>query len=758
MLAQYTGSIEKNLNHSKFSSRLSAWFTTTVTLLVLRKIYDTMTMSPGSINRLKMMTRVKKTWICCTKSTFHSVFRKYRITRCISRMTVPTCLRKHILLIKSEDSFRYSKRKDGKVMNFAGVKTGKKRMLFGVLLLMIVVSTKIKAASLKVVQVSAGGQHTAFLAEDGSLWMCGNNKYGQLGDGKQEDYVLLPKEIMKGVKAVSAGFEHTAIIKQDGSLWIWGETGIDNYKISPKNPYMLMSNVKAVSAGDRSTAIIKEDDSLWMCGDNQTGKLGNGSKAFNVNKPVKIMTEVQSVSSNYNHTAILKKDGSLWMCGWNYDREYGDGTTNCSEKPVKIMSGVKAVSTGMNYSVILKNDGSVWTCGDNYYGQLGNGTYIGTGDDKHLDRIMTDVKEISAFYTHTAILKEDGSLWMCGRNNVGQLGKGTQKFKVRPTKIMSGVQAVDTGGSHTVILKEDGSVWMCGYNKYGQLGDGTTKNRTTPVQILLLHDLKQENAVVSRIAAQAYTGSEIKPAVTVKAGGKSLKEGTDYTVSYANNKKIGTATVTIKGEGEYTGTLTTSFTIRTPIGMRLQHTGSNGIYIVKKTGTGGTAEVQFVKPIEAAEKAVIPSTITVGGCIFKVTSIGRSAFYGDTALKSVKIGKNIHTIYTCAFFGCRSLCTVSMTRGLNAIGSGAFTGCTSLTSIVIPSTVTKIKRRVFYGCSSLREIQLNTKELDASTIGAQAFTGIHRSAIISVPASKVEAYREILLHRGVKAGMKVQRK
>ncbi len=55
----------------------------------------------------------------------------------------------------------------------------------------------------------------------------------------------------------------------------------------------------------------------------------------------------------------------------------------------------------------------------------------------------------------------------------------------------------------------------------------------------------------------AYTGSARKPKVTIDG----LVNGTDYTVSYKNNTNVGTATVVVTGRGEYTGTLTKSFSI-----------------------------------------------------------------------------------------------------------------------------------------------------------------------------------------------------
>ncbi len=72
-------------------------------------------------------------------------------------------------------------------------------------------------------------------------------------------------------------------------------------------------------------------------------------------------------------------------------------------------------------------------------------------------------------------------------------------------------------------------------------------------------------ATISDIAAQAYTGEEIKPEITVTDGETTLIKGTDYTVAYADNTAVGSATVTITGTGNYTGTKQTSFIINTQL-------------------------------------------------------------------------------------------------------------------------------------------------------------------------------------------------
>ena len=70
-----------------------------------------------------------------------------------------------------------------------------------------------------------------------------------------------------------------------------------------------------------------------------------------------------------------------------------------------------------------------------------------------------------------------------------------------------------------------------------------------------------KKATISGISNKSYTGKNITQSITVKYNGKTLKNGTDYTVSYSNNKKVGTATVKITGKGSYTGTITKTFKI-----------------------------------------------------------------------------------------------------------------------------------------------------------------------------------------------------
>ncbi len=118
----------------------------------------------------------------------------------------------------------------------------------------------------------------------------------------------------------------------------------------------------------------------------------------------------------------------------------------------------------------------------------------------------------------------------------------------------------DNGPIFRVMRYHDGQWQSIGFTVSGS-SIVFSSDRFSEFAILSSNDLK--NAAIDSIPDQTYTGSEIKPAVkvTINGGATELKEGTDYTVEYANNTNVGTATVTIKGIGNYTGSQTINFQI-----------------------------------------------------------------------------------------------------------------------------------------------------------------------------------------------------
>ncbi len=161
-------------------------------------------------------------------------------------------------------------------------------------------------------------------------------------------------------------------------------------------------------------------------------------------------------------------------------------------------------------------------------------------------------------------------------------GSFSRQFTIRPKGISGTEIALDlssatyTGSEITpeVIVKDGertlvpGTDYTVSYSANVNAGEATvtvsgTGNYTGTVNKQFDINPKSITGATADITETtvSYTGSEIRPAVTVKLGGETLVSGTDYKVTYTDNTEAGTATVTISGKGNYTGTITRWFTI-----------------------------------------------------------------------------------------------------------------------------------------------------------------------------------------------------
>ena len=138
-----------------------------------------------------------------------------------------------------------------------------------------------------------------------------------------------------------------------------------------------------------------------------------------------------------------------------------------------------------------------------------------------------------------------------------------------------------------------------------------------------------KKATVSGISTKAFTGKNITQTITVKYNGKTLKKGTDYTVSYSNNKSIGTATVKIAGKGSYTGTITKTFKIN-PAKQEIQKlTAKSKAFFVDwaQKGSATGYEIQYAtnSKFTSAKKVTITNKKTDKTTVSKLS--GKKKYY-----------------------------------------------------------------------------------------------------------------------------------
>ena len=341
---------------------------------------------------------------------------------------------------------------------------------------------------------------------DGTLWAWGSNTFfgvlarGQLGDGttvnKSSPVTTAGGGINWKQVAGSTGGYHTAAIKTDGTLWtcgynINGQLG-DNTTVSKSSPATTVAggtNWKQVACGYRHTAAIKTDGTLWTWGLNAYGQLGDNTTVSKLSPVTTVAggTNWKQVTCGQGMTAAIKTDGTLWTCGYNKFGQLGDNTTVSKSSPNTTIAGGtnwKQITCGHQYSIAaIKTDGTLWTWGYNFYGQLGDNTTVDKSSPVQVSGGGTNWKQVSCGNFHTAAIKTDGTLWIWGYDGYGQLGDNTTVAKSSPiTTVAGGTNWKQVAcGNQTAAIKTDGTLWTWGQDTYGQLGDNTVVPKSSPI-------------------------------------------------------------------------------------------------------------------------------------------------------------------------------------------------------------------------------------------------------------------------------------
>mgnify|MGYP003177426634 CR=1 FL=1 len=181
---------------------------------------------------------------------------------------------------------------------------------------------------------------------------------------------------------------------------------------------------------------------------------------------------------------------------------------------------------------------------------------------------------------------------------------------------------------------KNGTDYTVSYSNNTKVGTATVKitgkgNYTGSVSKTFKIKNNFKKATVSGISTKAFTGKNITQSITVKYNGKTLKNGTDYTVSYSSNKNIGTATVKIAGKCSYTGTITKTFKIN-PAKQEIQKlTAKSKAFFVDwaQKGSATGYEIQYAtnSKFTSAKKVTITNKKTDTKTVSKLS--GKKKYY-----------------------------------------------------------------------------------------------------------------------------------
>ena len=149
------------------------------------------------------------------------------------------------------------------------------------------------------------------------------------------------------------------------------------------------------------------------------------------------------------------------------------------------------------------------------------------------------------------------------------------------------------------------------------------------------------------IGTLSYTGSNVKPSVTVKNGNKTLKQNTDYTISYSKASKVGAAVkITITGKGSYTGKVTkNAYIVPARTAISSVKAGKKNLTVTYKKTTGASGyQIAYSTSQNSGYKYVNLNNKTVKKTISKLTS-GKKYYVKVRAYRTIN-GKNYYGNYS----------------------------------------------------------------------------------------------------------------
>ncbi|HXO27375.1 MAG TPA: hypothetical protein VOA80_08540 [Thermoanaerobaculia bacterium] len=314
-------------------------------------------------------------------------------------------------------------------------------------------------------QFWGGGRHTIARLADGSVWTWGSNAYGKLGDNQA------------GTSYTDTTYDSHVPLRVHGP----GNVGY-------------LNSIVAISAGEGHNLALRSDGTVWAWGWNGVGQLGDGTTS-DAHTPVQAsgLTKVVAISGRGYHCLALESDGTVWAWGYNRYGQVGDGTTNDAHAPLQVgglpnvpTNHPVSISAGYTVSMVLMSNGTVLVWGTGDYGELGQGQF---GDHSYTPiQVMglANVVAVSADFQEPNALKSDGTMWMWGWNNLGQLGDGTTANQDLPGPVQNLTNVIfagPTGDRDNCAITADHTVWAWGRNYNGQLGIGTADQDPHPLPV-----------------------------------------------------------------------------------------------------------------------------------------------------------------------------------------------------------------------------------------------------------------------------------
>ena len=337
------------------------------------------------------------------------------------------------------------------------------------------------------ISVETGRDNYYALTGAGDIWYASTDIDNPVWNKLGEDFNLNQTN-----KIIVSGANHTIKINEDGSVSAWGNNvygqlgdGTNNNSDKPVTVSGLQ-NIVEVAAGENFSLALDSAGNVYAWGSGTGGMLGSGSQS-NSNTPIKIegLSNIIKVSSNNHHSLALDIDGNVYAWGLNSNGQLGVGDKINRLTPTKLTDAPKFtdISAGATHSLAVDTSGNVWGWGNNNNYKIGHndaGEYLTPRQGK-----ARGMKAVFAGNSHSAAISSGGEVYTWGNNREGQLGvtEILQSTSMPQNTGLSNIVTVSTKQDSTFAIDSNGTVYSWGVNTYGQLGRKSNAGSVLPEAI-----------------------------------------------------------------------------------------------------------------------------------------------------------------------------------------------------------------------------------------------------------------------------------
>jgi alpha-tubulin suppressor-like RCC1 family protein len=292
-------------------------------------------------------------------------------------------------------------------------------------------------------KIASGTGHVLALTQNQTVYVWGNNDYGQLGTNHVEPINdptphywndAFGKKILSDIIKIKTSEHRSIALSRSGKVYSWG----DNY-------YKHVLQIVPPPIGYHP---------------------------HQMNLP-----PIKKIACGACHSIVLTLPGEVYSWGSNNMRQLGNGMDSNKMRitytPQKIyLPPVKNISCGHNFSMAITTDNEVYAWGSNEFGQLSLGSHKPFNIPKKID--LPNIKKISCGSCHTIAIITDNEIWGWGSNMNYSLNLDKEKYYDTPQKLnlpnAKNIKKIVCGIRVSIAITEMNDIYIWG-GSYGKLGD-----------------------------------------------------------------------------------------------------------------------------------------------------------------------------------------------------------------------------------------------------------------------------------------------